>query len=189
MNCENFNDRLPEYLEDTLSTAEQAAAREHVQRCGACRQALAQQEAFAKSIRLSFNRETQRLSLRPEQKRNILNALKQPEFSPTAWEKIQAFFAVLRRHPAWAGTVLLCVVLLICGSRFYLDSAKQSSGQATVKDDRITWVIDVPIETEMHVYRRQNNMVVDAVVTEISVVDASFSENIRSSPSSQPHIN
>lgn len=189
MNCENFNDRLPEYLEGALSTAEEAAAGEHVQKCEACQQALAQQEALAKSIRLSFHRETQRLSLRPETKRNILNAVKQPEFPPTAWENIQAFFAVLRRHSAWAGTVLLCLVLLISGRRFYLDWTKHSSAQATVTGDRITYVIDVPMQTEMRFYRRQNNTVVDAVVTEISVIDASFSEAMRSSPSSQPHIN
>jgi predicted anti-sigma-YlaC factor YlaD len=189
MNCENFNDRLPEYLEDTLSTADQAAAREHVQKCDACKKALAQHEALAKSIRLSFHRETQRLSLRPETKRNILNALKRPDYPPIAWERIQAFFALLWRHPAWAGTVLLCLVLLISGSRFYLDSTEQSSAQATLKDNRITYDIDIPIQTEMHVYRRENNMVVDAVVTESSVIDASFSENMRSSPSSQPHIN
>jgi hypothetical protein len=188
MNCEKFNDRLPEYLEDTLSTSDRGAAREHVQKCVACQQALAQQEALAKCIRLSFHRETQRLSLRPETKRNILNALKRPEFSPTAGERIQAFFAVLWRHPAWAGTVLLCLVLMISGGRFYLDSARHSSKQATMKDDRITYDFDIPIQTDMHVFRRQNNMVVDAVVTEISVMDASFSENMRSSPSSQPRI-
>lgn len=189
MNCENFKDRLPEYLEDTLSTAEHAAAREHAQKCGACQQALAQQEALAKSMRLSFNRETERLSLRSETKRNILNALKRPAVPPTAWENVQAFFAVFRRHPAWAGTVLLCLVLLICGSRFYLDSAKHSSAQGTITGDRITCVIDVPIQTEMHVYRRQNNMVVDAVLTEISVIDASFSEKMRSAASLQAPIN
>jgi hypothetical protein len=189
MNCENFNERLPEYLEDTLSTAEQTAAREHVQKCDACRQALARQEALAEFIRLSFNRETQRLYLRPETKRNILNALKRPGFPPTAWENIRAFFAVLWRHPAWAGTVLICLVLLICGNRFHLDSARHSSAQATVKADRLTYVIDVPIQTEIHVYRRQKNMVVDAVVTEISVIDASYSKNTSSSSSSQPHIN
>ena len=188
MNCEGFNDRLPEYLEDTLSSAEQAAAREHVKKCGACRQALAQKEAFAKSIRLAFNRETQRLSLRPETRLNILNALKQPEFPPTAWENVQAFLAILWRHPAWAGTVFLCLVLLISGSRFYLNSAKHSFAQASVENERITYLIDIPIQTEMHVYRRQNNMVVDAVVTEIGRIDASFSENMSSSPASRPHI-
>src|SRR5580704_16655018 len=141
MNCENFNDRLPEYLEDTLSTSDRGAAREHVQKCVACQQALAQQEALAKSIRLSFHRETQRLSLRPETKRNILNALIRQEFPPTAWERIQAFFAVLWRHPAWAGTVLLCLVLLLSGGRFYLDSAKRSSGQAALTDNQIRYYI------------------------------------------------
>jgi anti-sigma factor RsiW len=189
MNCENFNDRLLEYLEGTLSAAEQAAAREHVQQCGACQQALARQEAFAKSIRHSFHLETQRLSLRPETRRNILNALKQPGSSPTAWENVQAFIAVLWRRPAWAGAILLCLVLLTSGGRFYLSSAERSSARGTVREDRMTCVIDVPIQTETRVYRRQNNMVVDAVVTENSVIDASFSENMRSSPSSQPHIN
>jgi hypothetical protein len=189
MNCENFNDCLPEFLEDTMSTAEQAAAREHVQKCAACQQALAQQEALARSIRLLFARDTQRLSLRPETKRNILNALKQPKIPPTAWERIQTLFAFFRRHPAWAGTAVLCLALLISGRRIYLNSAKRSSTQATVKDNRITYDIDVPIQTEMHIYRRENNMVVDAVVTEMSVIDASFSEPMRSSPLSQPNIN
>jgi len=189
MNCENFNDRLPEYVDETLSAAEQAAAREHFQKCAACQRTFAQKEAFAKSIRLSFHRETQRLSLRPETKRNILNALKRPEFPPTASGRIQAFFTVLWRHPAWAGTAILCLVLLISGRRFYLDSTKHSSAQATLKDNHITYDIDIPMQTEMHVYRRQNNMVVDAFVTEISVMDASFSEHMRPSASSQPHIN
>jgi hypothetical protein len=189
MNCENFNDRLPEYLEDTLSTAEQAAAREHVQNCGPCQQSMAQQEALANSIRLSFNRETQRLSLRPETKQNILSALKRPQFPPTAWENIRAFFAVLWRHPAWAGAALLCLVLLISGSRFYLESVKHSSPPARVMGDRITYVIDVPIRTETHVFRSQNDTVVDAVVIESSAIDASFSEGLRTPPSSPPHIN
>jgi hypothetical protein len=189
MNCQTFNDWLPEYLEDTLSTADQAAAREHVQKCGACQMALARQEALAKSLRLAFQRETQRLSLSPETKRNVLNALKRPEFPPTAGERIQAFFAVLWRHPAWAGTVLVCLVLLIPVSRLYLDSARHSPAQPTAKDDRITCVINVPFQTEMRVYRRENNLVVDAVATENSVIEASFSENRGSSPASQSHIN
>lgn len=189
MNCEDFNDRLLEYLEDSLSTADQAAAREHVQKCGACQKALAHQEALAKSIRLSFHRETQRLSLRPETKRNVLNALNRPELPPTDRESIRAFFAVLWRRPARVGTALACLVLLISASRLHLDSANDFSARAPVKDDRITYDIDVPIQTEMHVYRRQNNMVVDAIVTENTAIDASFSEIMSSSPSSQPHIN
>jgi hypothetical protein len=187
MNCQDFNDRLPEYLEDTLSAAEQSAVREHVQKCGVCQQALARQEALAKSIGLTFNRETQRLSLRPETKRNILKALQQPELPPTTWENLQAFFAILWRHPAWAGTALVCLVLLISGGRFYLDSARHSA--AAVKEDRATYFVDVPIQTERYVYGRQNNLVVDAVVTDTCVIDASFAKNTSSSRSPQSHVN
>jgi hypothetical protein len=176
-------------LEDTLSAADQAAAREHVEKCGVCQKTLAQQETFENSIRLSFHRETQGLSLRPETKRTILNAVKRAESSPTLSESIQAFFAAIRRYLAWVGIVVVCSVLLISARRFYLGSTMNSSAQATVKDDRITCVINVPIRNEMPVYRKENNTVVDAVVIENSVMDAGFSENIRSFPSSQPHIN
>jgi hypothetical protein len=189
MNCENFNDRLPEYLDETLSLAEQTTAREHVQKCGACQQALARQEAFAKSIRLSFNRETQGLSLRPETRRNILNALKRPELRPTAWESIQTFFAVLWRQRARAGAVLLCLWLIIAGSHLHRHPAQHSSPQASAPEARNIYVIDVPIQTEMHVHRRQNNMVVDAVVTKVSIINASSSENIGPPPSSKPSSN
>src|SRR5689334_16066344 len=118
MNCENFNNRLPEYLDDTLSAAEQAAAREHLQKCGSCQRALAHHEALAESIRLSFTGATQRLSLRPETRLNILNALERPKRSRPFWETIQALLTIPWRHPAWAGTVLLCLGLLIFSSRF-----------------------------------------------------------------------
>jgi hypothetical protein len=190
MNCQDFNDRLFDYLDDTLSPAEEVAAREHAQQCGSCCRALEQQQAFAKSIRFSFDRETQRLSLRLDTRRDILSAVTRPKVPLTGWENIQAFFAVLRRQPAWAGAVLLCLVLLLTfANRLYLALGKHPSPQARVTDNRITYVVDVPIRTEMYLYRRHNNMVVDALVTEISVMNASYSENMAPSRSSQPHIN
>ncbi|MDB6017973.1 MAG: hypothetical protein JWR19_2462 [Pedosphaera sp.] len=188
MNCENFNDRLPEYLDETLSTTEQAAAREHVQKCGACQQAVARQEALAKSIRLSFNRETQGLSLSAETRQNILNALKQPSLQPTSWERLRACCAVLWLKPVRVGLVLLCLLLLISGSRFHRQRAERSTLPATAQAASDIYVIDVPIETEMHFYRRQNNRVVDAVVTGVSVIDASFSGNLSPATSLKRHI-
>ena len=183
MNCESFNDRLPEYLDGALPAAEQADAAEHVQKCGDCRRALARQEAFAKSIRLSFDRETKGLSLRPETRRNILNAL-EPGVRPSVWESIRASSAIVWRQPAWSGAVLFCLLLIISGSHFYRRPTKD-----TVMGGRNDCVIDVPLQTEAYVYRTQNNMVVDAVVTVTGVAEGGFSETIRPSTSSKPHIN
>jgi len=184
MNCENFNDRLPEYLDEALSAAEKADASEHVQKCGDCRRALARHEAFAKSLRLSFNRETQGLSLRPETRRNIFSALEPRGVLLTAWAYIRPFIEIIWRQPAWTGAFLLCLLLLISGSIFYRHPMKN-----TVKGERNNYVINVPLQTEIYVYRRQNNLVVDAVVTGTSIADASFSENVRPSTSSRPHVN
>jgi anti-sigma factor RsiW len=162
MNCEEYNERLPEYLDETLPAAEQAAAREHVQKCGACRQAAARQEAFGKFIRLSFHRETQGLSLSPKSRQNILDALQHEETQP-----LRAFFAVVWRKPVWAGLAFLCLSLFIFGS--YINR------QAISREADATYVVDVPMGTETYFYRRQNNRVVDAVVT--GVLDANFSGN------------
>ncbi|HZM01635.1 MAG TPA: zf-HC2 domain-containing protein [Candidatus Saccharimonadales bacterium] len=166
MNCETFNDLLPEYLDETLPAGEQAAVREHVLKCGTCQRTLAREEASAKSIRFSFNRETEGLSLRPEIRQNILIAANQPEAAPSIRENIRACWASLWRQPAWAGAVLFCLLLLVFGALFYLHPAKRSSAQAS------TYVIDVPLQTETYIYRRHNNTVVDAVVTGVSVIDA-----------------
>jgi Putative zinc-finger len=178
MNCKQFNDQLPDYLDKTLPAAVLATARDHVHKCDACQRTLARQEALAKSIRRSLHHETERLSLRPETRRNILNALKQPELSPPFREGIQTFFISLWRQPAWAGAILLCLLLLVFGGHFILRPATRFAPPMTAKNERITYVFDVPIQTETHVYRRQNNMVVDAVVTGAGVIDASFSENM-----------
>ena len=123
MNCEQFNDQLPEYLDKTLPAAALATARDHVQQCNACRQTLARQEALAKSIRLSLHQETKGLSLRPEARRNILNALDLEKPAGTAREGSLDFLASLWRQPVRAGAILLCLLLFISGSHFILRQA------------------------------------------------------------------
>lgn len=177
MNCENFNDQLPEYLDGTLADGEQAAAREHVEKCVGCQRALAWQEAFAKTLRLSMNRQTQGLSLRPEMRRNIKKATEARAPLPTVLESIRAFFAFNWRRPAWAGAAMLGLLLLVFGNYFYQHPAKDFVQRIADKGDRYTYVINIPIQTETHVDRNQNNMTVDALVTGDSVIDLSFAED------------
>lgn len=190
MNCEQFNDRLPEYLDETLSAAEQFAAREHIQNCPACRQALASEEAFAKSIRLSFERETQRLSLGAEARQNILRACTQRELQPTSsWQRLLAFFMDSPWKPVWAGLVLLGIVLFISGNRLlHRQPVSLASFQPVARESADIYVVDVPIEAETHLYRRQENRVVDAVVKGATVINATFSESPSPASSLKRHV-
>lgn len=182
MNCEKFNDQLPEFLDETLSAAEQAAAREHVQNCVACRQALAREEALAKSIRLSFDLETQNLSLSAETRQSILKAWKQRELGrASAWERLREWCTIHPWKPALAGLVFFCCVLLfISGSRL-LPPQPPARGSGEI------YIIDVPMQAEVHLYRRQGNRVVDALVTGATVINASFLESPNSTTSLKRH--
>lgn len=189
MNCEDFNDRLPEYLDKTLSTAEQADAREHVQKCGLCRQAVERRDAFAKFMQRSFQREVQGLTLSAKARESICDALTQHELRPTPrWEKLQAFFEVPWRKPVWAG-LAFCLLLLLVGSRFHGQSTKRSTVQAVAGETGDTYVIDVPIESETYLYRRKNGRVIDAVVPEVGVINASFSGNSAPASSLKERVN
>ncbi|HEY3912884.1 MAG TPA: zf-HC2 domain-containing protein [Verrucomicrobiae bacterium] len=155
MNCQTFIKQFPEHLDETLPAAESAEAREHVVGCEECRRAMARHTAFAKSIRLSLEREVEGLWLAAETRRNILLAAKRPER--------REIFALFWRHPIWTAAVVLVVAAgIFRGSRRRPDVC----------------VVDVPIRTETHFYQRQKGSVVDDVVTEITVIDAAYSEKI-----------
>ncbi len=178
MNCDDFNDKLPEYLDGTLTASEQATASEHARECAACQKTLARQESLAKAIRVSLQCETGKLSLGAEARRKILAATtRKPE--PAVWESFRAWFAATRRRMVLAGIAGLCFLLLISGGYLYLHSKNNSGREIATNDDRYTYVVDVPVRAEMYVFRTQGDTVVDAVITETGVADASFAENIR----------
>jgi RNA polymerase sigma factor (sigma-70 family) len=64
------------------------------------------------------------------------------------------------------GTVFVCLLLLISGIH-YLHKPK-----AITEDNRMTYVIDVPLQSETHVSCQQGNMVIDTVVRGSSLVNA-----------------
>jgi anti-sigma factor RsiW len=140
-----------EYLDETLPAAEQSAARDHIQTCHECQRSLACQQAFAKSIHGSFDREVQGLSLSPETRQNILSSVKRRNTFADFW-----------RYPAWAAAVACLAAFLITGARYH----------STAKINHDTLVVDVPTQTQTHIYRRQKNMVIDDVVTETTDIEA-----------------
>lgn len=182
MNCESLTDRLPEYLDGTLPATEHAAAQQHIEECAVCRQAVVRQKAFAKSVQLTLNREVQGLSLSAKTRQNILDALKQPEPEPaTSWKRLASYLTIAWRKPTWAGLAFVCLLLFIFGNRFYLQPARRSAPQAMAHEAGDIYVVDVPIESETHFFRRQNGNVVDTVVKGAGLISANFSGDFRHS--------
>ncbi|MGO8700881.1 MAG: zf-HC2 domain-containing protein [Limisphaerales bacterium] len=175
MKCEDFSDKLPEYLDGMLSVAEQAAAQEHLQQCTRCQRLLQHQGALAKLLRFALDQETHGLSLDLETRRNILDAWRQPKPRRKAWDRAPAWLALIWRRPAWTGAVLLSLLLLISGAILYRHPAASTALPSTAT--KSFCVIDVPIQTKIHVSRNENNIMVDAVIPGVMVAQATFSRD------------
>ena len=187
MNCETFHDLLHEYLDERLDAEDQAAAREHLRQCDACRRAFRREQALAKSMRQFLDRATAGLSVRLGLRQNVLQALKPAPVAPNNWWSVWQRFISIR--PAGAVAALLGLVLLFVGIQTYRRAAKDAPALTVAQTGQYTCVINVPMRTQTHVFRRQDNTIEDAIVSSTSVGHASFFEDREPSspkPSSNP---
>lgn len=188
MNCEAFHDLLHEYLDETLDAGVQDAAREHLRQCDVCRHAFLREQALAKFMGQSLNRATAGLTVRPEIRRNVFRALEsKPAPSNTWWRAWQRFIFIPRRS-AGAVAMFLGVLLLIFGIQLHRRTAKEGAPHTIAQAAHYACVINVPIQTQTHVFKRQNNTIEDAIAYGTSVAHGGFFEdsNTPSKPSSKP---
>jgi predicted anti-sigma-YlaC factor YlaD len=179
MNCQEFNERLYEYLDGTLPTDVEAAAREHLQLCEDCRHALSREKVMARSIESSLNLATARLSMGPELRRRIIEA---PRARPTARgivSLIREWFALKSIRIAGAAAAVLAAVLLFVGLQNHRHPAANSPRPVVPNNNREIYVVDVPFHTQTHLLQQQDGNVVDAIASSAAVGHALLSEPIQ----------
>jgi anti-sigma factor RsiW len=88
MNCRNFQKRLYEYVEGSLSASAQAAAARHLAGCNVCRQAVRQEQQLAQFMSSRLQRDTMALTLRPDIRNRILTASEAKSSPPAVLESI-----------------------------------------------------------------------------------------------------
>lgn len=165
MNCQDFNYNLHDYLDETLGPEAQAAARDHLRQCAVCRSALLREEKLIKSIRHSLRRATAGLSLRPETRRKVLRAL-QPKSTPPGFRVwVWQLFRAVPLRPLGAMAALLLLALLLLALQWHRREAERSTSQvATQNRQEDERVIYLPLQTQTHVFHRQNDTIIDAVI-------------------------
>lgn len=172
MNCQDCNDKWYEYLDETLDVDTQAAMREHLRQCEDCRRALRREEILAKSIRHSLDRAVAGLSLLPETRRTVLQSLASNPVSSNAlmraWRRVMLFPI----RTIGAGAALLVGLLLVLALLFHRRAADEPNPESTARTGQGTCVIDVPIQSQTRVFRRQNNTILDGMVAGVSVSHA-----------------
>lgn len=177
MNCEHFNDRLYELLDETLDDQTQAAAQAHLNQCEDCRRIFLREEALAKSMRNSLDRATGTLALTHVARRNILNSLEAKpglsKFWAFAWRK----FVLPPKQLIAVSVTLLLVLLLLLVSGIYRRLRVDSATQSIAGVGHTSYIVDVPIQTQTLTFRVERNTIVDTLVPDATVGRAYFVEN------------
>ena len=126
------------------------------------------QQATGNSIRYAFERTSADISVRPDMARDISERVA-PDIWMRAWQRLIAS----RPRPILASATLFGLLLLVSGfllHRWIGHSRVQSNDHAAFDE----YVIDVPIQTQTHVFERKDGEVVDAVSARASVAYARF---------------
>ncbi|HEY4247270.1 MAG TPA: anti-sigma factor [Lacunisphaera sp.] len=181
MNCKEFTHDLPEYLDRTLRGRRLAAAQEHFDHCPECRLAVQREQAASRAIRHALDRAAGPLSVSTELTEQIMAAAaSQTNSTPTRPSAPHAW-AWLTAHPfrsMAAGFVIVGALLL---RRKFSPPSSEPSFAAT---DRGSYVVDVPFQTEAHVFALRDGTVVDTVVTTVTESRANFTSSPK--PDSSP---
>ena len=173
MNCKDFNESLPEYLDGALGAEVQAAARTHLEQCPDCRRMLRRQEMVEGSIRRALDRATASLSVRPGMQRDVLHALESERAASNVWIRAWRRLVSIAVRPTIARAALLGILLLAMGIQFHR-MVRNSGPQPIYQADSDELVIDVPMQTQMHVFEREDGRIVDAVAWSTSVGHGRF---------------
>lgn len=179
MTCQEFNHVLQDYLDGTLDAIVRADAERHLRHCANCRASMLREEAVGDALRHSLERVTAGLSLPPDARRTIEQALKGTPSNlslPSVWVRGWKWLASRSVLSVGWGAAGLAVAVLVLGILFYRPASKSSAPQAARGDQGETWVVDVPMQTQTRVFRQQNHTVVDMLVSSASAGYAHFPE-------------
>ena len=177
MNCQDFNDQLHEFLDGSLCAEDQSAARRHLQCCDTCSRALLREEARAKSIGQSLRHATSDLSLIPETKRAILKGAESNKPSLHPWMRIREMFNAWPIRPLAAAVALAGGMVFLFGIYANRSTTKPIATQQIAHVALDSCVVDVPLQSEIHLFRRENNTVVDTIIPNAATGRALIAES------------
>jgi hypothetical protein len=93
-----------------------------------------------------------------------------------AWKRLWQRLFPNALRPIGIGAALVCFGLLVLEVHVHRSGGPSTQEGADKRADKTMYVVDVPIQTETHLFLRQNNMIVDTLVAEVSVGHAGWEE-------------
>ena len=172
MNCQSFQNELPEYAEGSLAAGRRQAADRHLAACADCRRRLQQELRMAETLARGFQQITGPLTLPPGFQERLLAALQnngEPTVVPlrkpipTGW-----------RHLVWPAS-LAAGVLITCFRLSHLVPDVWPPGRAALSvaasQPQTEMVLHFVFCVPTYTFHRDGNQVVDVLANESCTVD------------------
>ncbi|HXC37210.1 MAG TPA: zf-HC2 domain-containing protein [Candidatus Acidoferrales bacterium] len=190
MNCRQFQDKLFEYVDGTLSASELAAAQRHLSGCSACRKPVQEEQQRAQALSTRLRQSSESLTLRLEILRNILSESRAPR--PAATESLAGLWMRRLRLAAVPVSLLLIFAGVLAvhfsGTRTSGPVATHPSAPAPENYQRPEVSIEISYRLPVHKFYQEGNLVVDAFVDETIVVDGAIPSGSLKNHSGKPEL-
>ena len=177
MNCRQFQDKLFEYVEGSLSGDDLAAAQKHLSSCSACRKPVQEEQQRAQALSARLRQSSEPLTLRPEIVLNILAASRTAR--PAATESLAGLWMRWLRLASIPASLLLIAAFVLAvhfyGRPTHPGGSLTTGYVPTPSDSRQPDVsIEMSYRLPVHKFHQEGNLVLDAFVDETVVINGAI---------------
>ena len=171
MNCEHLQEKLYDYLDDTLSSPEKAAAQEHLRACESCRQNVERELQLARTLSNRLSQAVEPVALDANAQRGMAIAV-QRSFQTSPQRFSFAFWRRLAMPIAAAAVLLLAAIWL--GHHFISQSTSRANTLiSSAAGDRVV-PIHVSFSITQYTFHKDGFLVVDALTHDTRSADGAL---------------
>jgi len=172
MKCKNAQENLYEYLDSALSPSDTASLRRHLEECATCREMVRREVDFSRVTSAGLERAVEEVRLEPHARRRIAQmaennlARSVGHHEPSFWMRL-----------AWRFAATAAVLVLISGAVYQFGSHPHSQPQPAHVSMPLTAphiLVNISYYVPRYTFRWDGNMVIDCLVYEARVTEASL---------------
>lgn len=172
MNCEHLRETLYDYLDDSLSPSEQAAAERHLAGCLVCQEAVRRESQLAQSLFSRLEQAVETVALDPAAQRGMATAVER-KMAASRDRPLVLFWSRLALPFATAAVILMAAIWM---EHHFI--ARRNSHLETVRiltpADNREVLIHVSYSVPGYTFRKEGNRVIDALTCDTLVADGTL---------------
>lgn len=172
MNCEHLRKNLYDYLDDSLSVSDKAAAERHLAGCPLCREAVRQESQLAQFLSRRFEKTVEAVALAPLARRGMAMALER-KLTTCRPRPLISFWSRLALPFATAAAILLVALGL---HHHFLTAPPPHSETARLPGlaENREVLVHISYSVPGYTFRKEGNRVIDALTCDTVVADGAL---------------